>query len=119
MKVQVRSSETDCHPSLLPRGRHISAGEIALPVSELELLLAELRIGNLDLHLTKRAILLPIGWRIGYQVLRAQFLLNLREGCAQILLIFRKESASAGALRELTERIFINAFESNAVADTD
>ncbi len=55
----------DTFVSQLTRGRHISVGEIALPVSELDLLLAELRVGNLDFHLTKRAILLSVGWRIG------------------------------------------------------
>lgn len=36
--------------SLVPGGRYIDAGEVALPVSELELLFAEIGIGKEYLH---------------------------------------------------------------------
>src|SRR5206468_2743424 len=63
---------------------HSAASEVALPVCEAQVLFSEVGVDHINLHLAERAVLCLVQRRVGDEVLRAQLVLNLREGGAEV-----------------------------------
>src|ERR1043165_10178791 len=97
---------------------HGAAGEVALAVCEPELLFAQFGVDDLDFDLAEGAVLRLVRGRVGDEVLRAQLVLNLREGRAEVFLVAREVGATARALADLVERALVHAVEI-VVADAD
>src|SRR5437588_575073 len=97
---------------------HGAAGEVALAVGKAQFLFAQFGVDDLDLDLAERAVLRLVRGRVGDEVLRAQLVLNLREGRAEVFLVAREVGAASRALADLVERAFVHAVEV-VVADAE
>ena len=84
--------------------------KVALPIVEFQALFLELRINDLDLDATIRAISRFIGRRVGHQVLLSQVALDLGKRLPQLPIIVGKVSAAAGLLRNLAQCAFDDTF---------
>src|SRR5207237_822912 len=93
-------------------------GEVALAIGEAQALFAQVGVGDVELDLAELPVARLVGRRVGDQVLRAQLLLNLREGRAQVFLILGEVGAPARVLGDFLERGLFDAVEV-CVADAD
>src|SRR5256714_2023298 len=96
-----------------------AAREVALAVREAQIFFAQFGVDHFDLHLAEGSVLRTVEGRVGDEVLRAQLVLNLREGRAEVFLVAREVGAPARALADLAEASFVHAVEAEAVADAD
>src|SRR4051812_21033295 len=80
---------------------------VALAVEEAQFLFAQLGVDDLDADLAERAVAPGVGGAVGQQILRAQLLLNLREGRAEFLPVLREEDAPARPLGDFFERALV------------
>src|SRR5437588_4091661 len=93
---------------------------VALSVEEAELLFAQRGVGDLDLHLAKRAVGGAVRGRVGDEVLRAQLVPNLREGGGEVFRVFGEEGATARLLRDVAQEVAAHlALAEVPVADAD
>ena len=73
--------------------RLLRAGVVALPVVEAEFFLAECGVRDLDGDAAVGAVAFFVRGRVGQQVLRAQLLVDLREGGVQLAAVLGEEGA--------------------------
>ena len=81
---------------------------VALPIKESQLLFAQLGVENLDAHLPEGAVTCPVRRLISDEVLRTEFLLNLRECGIERRLVLRKESPPTSLFRYLSKSIVVD-----------
>src|SRR5204863_7683915 len=91
-----------------------AAREVALAVGEAQIFFAQFGVDHFDLHLAEGSVLRTVEGRVGDEVLRAQLVLNLREGRAEVFLVAREVGAPARALADLAEASFVHAVEAEA-----
>src|SRR5919198_4558179 len=107
-------------PSVSPSSFILPPRVVALAVEEAELLFAQRGVGDLDLHLAQRPVAGAVGGRVGDEVLRAQLVLDLREGGGEVFRVFGEEGAAARLLRDLAQEVAAQlALAEMFVADAD